>query len=402
MPNMYALYFAYAMYGFTFAFSAIAIQYTMVDHFHFTPAEISYTAGIISSPWMIKPLYGAMIDKFPLLGYRRGYVSISAFFTGFLYAFMPSVAHDKVSVIACLTAASLFVCVADVATDSLVVQLVKKGHNIQSYCWLCRSVGTLVATALSGLAFEHLGYEFVIRSTSIGPFLLSVLIWEFKEPVQVPGYVGAPVFRAVWEMKDLMIFIFIMGIVPEVNSVLFFVLKRDIDPVAMSLVDICGALSASLVAAAYNYLKCKDRTSWSLAIWLNIVCTVMALAILTGAPPLEYACVRAALLGVGSMFYVLPVVIFVANHCPNNAEGTTYALVMSWMNASNIFGEFLQSVVVSALDITEQKYKHILGFLMCAIVVGFLPFWFRPANMAPILGSHDRTTHAAPGSRRVE
>ena len=66
---MCALYFAYSMYGFTFAFSAIAIQYTMVDHFHFTPAEISYTAGIISSPWMIKPLYGVMIDKYPLLGY---------------------------------------------------------------------------------------------------------------------------------------------------------------------------------------------------------------------------------------------------------------------------------------------------------------------------------------------
>ena len=50
---MYPLFFAYAVYGFTFAFSAIAVQYTMVDEYHFTPAEISYTAGIIRSPWMI-------------------------------------------------------------------------------------------------------------------------------------------------------------------------------------------------------------------------------------------------------------------------------------------------------------------------------------------------------------
>ena len=179
-------------------------------------------------------------------------------------------------------------------------------------------MGTLVAAALSRLARAP-GVRVCDPIDVHRTFLTVGSHLEFKEPVQVPGYVGAPVFRAVWEMRDLMIFIFIMGIVPEVNSVLFFVLKRDIDPVAMSLVDICGALSASLVAAAYNYLKCKDRTSWSLAIWLNIVCTVMALAILTGAPPLEYACVRAALLGVGSMFYVLPVVIFVAA-CPNNAE----------------------------------------------------------------------------------
>ena len=121
---MYPLLFAYAVYGFTFAFSAIAIQYTMVDEYHFSPAEISTTAGIISSPWMIKPLYGWVIDKFPLLGYKRGYVSLSAFLTGVIYAFMPSFAHDKASIVVCLTAAALFTCVADVATDSLVVQLV--------------------------------------------------------------------------------------------------------------------------------------------------------------------------------------------------------------------------------------------------------------------------------------
>lgn len=378
---MFALYFAYATYGFVFAFSGIAIQYTLVDHFGFTPAQISYTAGIISSPWMLKPLYGAIIDKFPLLGYRRGYVSLGAFFTGVLYVFMPSVAHDKVSVIACLTAASFYVCVADVATDSLVVQLVKQGHNIQSYCWLCRCLGTLIATALSGVAFEHLGYEFVIRATSIGPFMLSVLIWEYDEPVQTPGHVGAPALRAVWRMRDLLTFIFIMGLVPEVNGVLFFVLKRDIDPVAMSLVDICGALFSAMVAAAYNHMKCKDRTSWTVAIWLNLVCTVLALAILTGAPPIEYACVRAALSGIGGMLYVLPVVILVAKHCPDSAESTTYALVMAWMNACNIFGEFLQSVVVTALHITEQNYKHILGFLACAIVVGIVPLCFKPREI---------------------
>ena len=374
---MYPLLFAYAVYGFTFAFSAIAIQYTMVDEYHFSPAEISTTAGIISSPWMIKPLYGWVIDKFPLLGYKRGYVSFSAFLTGAIYAFMPSFAHDKASIVACLTAASLFTCVADVATDSLVVQLVKKGNNIQSYCWLCRCLGTLLATALSGLAFEHLGYEFVIRSTAIGPFMLSVLIWEYKEGVQTSGDVGVPALRAVWEMRRLLLFIFVMGLVPEVNSVLFFVLKRDIEPVAMSLVDICAALASSLVAAVFNHLSCSDVRSWTLSIWIGVFGNVMALLILMGAPALPYACVRAAFLGVGSMFYVLPVVIRVARACPDGAEGTTYSLVMAWMNMSNIFGEFIQSLFVTALGITEQEYKHILPFLLVAILCSFVPLCFR-------------------------
>jgi len=375
--KMYPLLFAYAVYGFTFAFSAIAVQYTMVDEFHFSPAEISYTAGIISSPWMIKPLYGAVIDKFPLLGYKRGYVSLSAFVAGAIYAFMPSVAHNKVTVVACLTAASLFTCIADVATDSLVVQLVKKGKNIQSYCWLCRCLGTLIATALSGLAFEQLGYEFVIRTTAIGPFMLCVLIWEYKEPVQTSGNVAVPALKAVWNMRGLLLFIFVMGLVPEVNSVLFFVLKRDIEPVAMSLVDICGALSASLVAAVFNHLHCKDNRSLTLSILLGVISNVLALMILMGAPSLEYACVRAGILGIASMFYVLPVVIRVAHACPDGAEGTTYSLVMAWMNMSNVFGEFIQSGIVTALGITEQQYKHILPFLLLATIWSTVPLCFR-------------------------
>ena len=38
---------------------------------------------------------------------------------------------------------------------------------------------------------------------------------------------------------------------------------------------------------------------------------------------------------------------------------------------------------------------------MCAIVVGFLPFGFNRRIWRPFSG-HDRTTHAAPGSRRVD
>ena len=374
---MYPLFFAYAVYGFTFAFSAIAVQYTMVDQFHFTPAEISYTAGIISAPWMIKPLYGAVIDKFPILGYKRGYVSVSAFATGIVYIILPSIAHNKASVVACLTFASFCMCVADVSTDSLVVQLVKKGHNIQSYCWLSRCVGALVATALSGVAFDKMGYGFVIRTSAIGPFMLGVFIWEFNEPLQTSGTVALPALRAMVDMKGLLLFIFIMGLVPEVNSVLFYVLKRDIQPVEMSVVDICGALSSSVIAAVFNYLHCKDRRSWTLSIWLVAVGNVIALAILMGAPPLEYACVRSGILGVASMLYVLPVVIRVAHHCPDGAEGTTYALVMSWMNTSNVLGELVQSAVVSALHITEQSYRHVLPFLLLCLMWSLTPLCFR-------------------------
>ena len=97
---------------------------------------------------------------------------------------------------------------------------------------------------------------------------------------------------------------------------------------------------------------------------------------------MEYACVRAGLLGVASMLYVLPVVIRVAHACPDGAEGTTYALVMSWMNMSNVLGEVVQSAVVASLDITEQSYRHILPFLLLCVLWSLTPLCLRHCGEA--------------------
>ena len=70
-------------------------------------------------------------------------------------------------------------------------------------------------------------------------------------------------------------------------------------------------------------------------------------------------------------------VIRVARGCPDGAQGTACALVMAWMNMSNIFGEFIQSLIVMSLGITEQEYKHILPFLFVAILCSFVPLCFR-------------------------
>lgn len=61
--------------------SRLAVNYYFKDDLHFTPAQLSWTLGLIGVPWMIKPLYGFITDTFPIWGYRRWYVHKSTVLT---------------------------------------------------------------------------------------------------------------------------------------------------------------------------------------------------------------------------------------------------------------------------------------------------------------------------------
>ena len=60
---MEVLYLAYAVYGFTFAFISLAVQYELVNTFKYDASSLAFAWSSISAPWTLKPLYGYISDK---------------------------------------------------------------------------------------------------------------------------------------------------------------------------------------------------------------------------------------------------------------------------------------------------------------------------------------------------
>lgn len=355
---MQTLYFAYAMYGFTFAFIGLSAQYEMVNTYNYTAADLALAWSCVSAPWGFKPFYGYISDR---VG-RRICISIGAFMGGLCLAYMP--AFGSYMVVG-LSLASFFICFADVASDSIVVTNTKiHGRQLQSTCWTARSFGSMIATGLSGAAYQYMHYNNVMRVSSIGPFILSLMIWNIEEPERTVSSLCDSV-KAVGKMKHLILIAVFMEAMPEIDNAFFQVLQTKLSPIEMSITSVCGAFAGCIVSFVYQYYggfkKCLQAS-----VALNITCALIAFAIYLGAPMFGFEILRSVLGATGSMLFVLPVVIEAAKLSCDGSEGVSYALFVSIMNLSGVIGEYLESYAVRSMG-------DIGLYLIISAIVMWLP-----------------------------
>ncbi len=98
--NVVAFYFVICMVGFVQGSSnlaKLATEYFFKDDVHFEPAELAIASGLISSPWVIKPVYGFISDSYPILKRRRSPYFFIFGLTGFgFYMIMAFLVHQAV------------------------------------------------------------------------------------------------------------------------------------------------------------------------------------------------------------------------------------------------------------------------------------------------------------------
>jgi hypothetical protein len=355
---MHTLYFAYAVYGFTFTFIGLSAQYEMVNAYHYTAADLAISWSMVSMPWGFKPLYGYISDR---VG-RRLCVAVGAFFGGICLAYLPLLG-DKL--VFGLSAASFFICFADVASDSMVVSITKqRGRQVQSNCWTARSFGSMIATGLSGAAYELLHYENVMHLSSAGPFLLCLVIWGIEEPKREVSSLRDAV-GSLYKMRFLLLTAVMLETMPEIDTAFFSVLQKGLTPVEMSITSVCGAFASCVVSFLYQYTGGFRRCLYA-SVALNMICALLAFAIYMGAPMLGFEIVRSVLGSVASMLFLLPVVIEAAKMSTHGSEGVSYALFVSCMNLSGVLGEYCEGLVVRAVGDMGL-------YLVLCVVVMWLP-----------------------------
>lgn len=356
---MEVLYLAYAVYGFTFAFIGLSVQYELVNAYEFDASSLAFAWSCISAPWSLKPLYGYISDKTG----RRICICLGAFASALLFLIL---AQSDVNPVFFMTLISLSICFADVASDSIVVSRTKThGKTVQSNCWSARTFGAMIGTGLSGIAYENLGYNNVLRVASVGPFLLSVLIFKIEEPVIQKSTVKLAL-QSVYNMRHLVLIAIFFGLMPEIGTALFPTIKQKLDPVEISLISVCGSFTACCVAFFYQYTDNLFQTPLKIAVLLSMVCGVLAFITYAGTNALASEICRSVIGGIDGMLIVLPLVTQAAKLSSNGSEGVSYALFVSIMNFSGVIGELLESAML--------RWVQDLGvFLICATCWSWLP-----------------------------
>jgi hypothetical protein len=222
----------------------------------------------------------------------------------------------------------------------------------------------MLGTGLSGLAYETIGYSGVMRIAAVGPFLLSILIWNIPEPEIHVSSLQKAVF-SIWNMRYLVLIAVFMGLLPEVNNVFFYVLKDMLQPVELSIISVISSCSACITSFMFQYIKSFEKPLYT-ATLLGMLSCILAFATYMGAPTFATEIIRGIVGGCSGMLFVLPLVIEAAKYSTDGAEGVSYALFVSIMNLSGVVGEYIEGGVVRALDDMGL-------FLVVAAVVSWLP-----------------------------
>lgn len=356
---MEVLYLAYAVYGFTFAFISLAVQYSLVNDFAYNASSLAFAWSCISAPWTLKPFYGYISDK----AGRRICICAGAFGAAVLLLVQAQSNSDPVFFMMLI---SLSVCFADVASDSIVVTRTKThGKAVQTNCWSARTFGSMIGTGLSGLSYEWMGYNNVLRVASIGPFILAVLIWEIEEPVIVKSSVKLAL-KSVYNMRKLILIAVFFGLMPEIGNALFPTIKDKLEPVEISLVSVAGSLAACILSFFFQYTNDVFHTSLRAAVVLSMLCGILAFWTYAGSTPFATEIARSVVGGIDGMLFVLPMVTRAAELSSDGSEGVSYALFVSIMNLSGVLGELFEGVVLNWIG-------DIGVFLICATVWSWLP-----------------------------
>ena len=218
-----ALPFCYFVFGFCLSFPAIATQFIFINKLKVSPVGMAYAYSLVSLPWTLKPLYGYISDRFSIFnwGKRRPYIFYAGLLCSYMYIILGKVISEFYSLLSSLIFISFLICFADVATDSITVELVKKFEDkesegiIQSNNWIARALGTVSGSFLGGMAFASLDADTVYKLCAIFPFLMACVIWNLPRSEHAYENVFSKLWKNFKEQKELAIILLLMGIAPK-------------------------------------------------------------------------------------------------------------------------------------------------------------------------------------------
>lgn len=314
-----------------------------------TADMVAFSLSLAAIPWMIKPLYGLLIDLVPLWGYRRkSYLMLMAGCAALGYAVMAQVISAEFIVWA-LFISTLGIAAIDVVVDTLMVEEglamgVVRRFQGQQWTWL--NLAAITAGLLGGWLSHSLLPEAAIQTAALmmigGPIGVILATWFLvEEPKrsfsQSQTRIAAREISNGLKSKGFWIvaaFLAFWNLVPNFSTPLYYhmVDRLGFDQYFIGQLASIGAVGATLGSLTYRSLA--DRLSIHQTLVGSIVLSVlMALAYLLLQDGFS-AGVLSFCSGIVSMLTLLSLFTLAASICPPRAAGFAFAALMSIYSAT--------------------------------------------------------------------
>lgn len=149
--------------------SELAIVYLYKDDFKLQPFQVTQITGIMTLPWIIKPIYGFISDSFPIFDYRRKpYLFIAGVLVTICWLLMCFYADTVTKAITILLICSTCTAFYNVIGEALVIELSQTqkatdpeagAKNVSLY-FLVKSSGSLISALFSGYLLSIMNKQY--------------------------------------------------------------------------------------------------------------------------------------------------------------------------------------------------------------------------------------------------
>lgn len=328
------------------------LSFYMKTVLHFDEAQSTSYLAVLTIPWVIKPLYGLVSDFIPLFGYRRkswllglNLISAGAFF------WLTGLSNPELIVSALLFTA-IGTAASDVIIDAMMVEngqkfnMVGRFQSVQWFWFYAAQITTSLAGGwLAGMTDPRSGLHMAAMITMFAPATVALCTWfmirEEKSKMDLPQLkASAKGLRDAFRSKTLwaaLLFLAFWNFSPSFGTPMYYHMT-DTLKFSQEFIGQLGALgSVGSLIGAWIYGKYITRYTLNFQIIFSIISgavgTFAYLSVVTLTP---YSAMLMAglsfVFGIAGAIASLATLTLAGRACPPNAEGFTFAALMSVNN----------------------------------------------------------------------
>jgi folate/biopterin transporter len=376
----------------------LAVSFFLKDELGLTPAEVAAMMGIVSLPWVIKPLFGFLSDSLPIFGYRRrSYLLLSSLLGCVSWYSLSAFVHTPWAATVAITLSSLAVAVSDVIADSIVVEKIRgesqsNAGALQALCWATTALGGLITAYLSGFLLEHLSIRSIFLITATFPLLVCITAWILDDTrVEMPPNVSVAkahlmqVRKAILQKQILLpvAFVFFWQATPSSDSAFFFFSTNELGfgPEFLGRVRLVTNIAALVGVWVFQRFM-KTIPLRHIFLWSTIISAVLGMTTLIlvthanrslGIDDQWFSLGDSLILTVMGQIAFMPVLILAAQLCPAGVEATMFAILMSICNLAGIVSHESGALLTHVLGITDTNFKWLWLLVLITNLATLLP-----------------------------
>ncbi|NMF66367.1 folate/biopterin family MFS transporter [Brasilonema octagenarum] len=418
-PELLGILTVYFVQG-ILGLARLAVSFFLKDELLLTPVQVAALFGVVSLPWILKPLFGFLSDGLPIFGYRRRpYLILSGILGAISWISLATIVHTAIGAAIAIALSSLSVAVSDVIVDSLVVQRVRgesqaQAGSLQSLCWVASALGGLITAYLSGILLEYFTTRTIFWITASFPLLVSVAAWLIAEsPVSKDASIDddsdfvsvrhqLQELRAAVSQKAIWLpaaFIFLWQATPTSESAFFFFATNELhfEPEFLGRVHLVTSIALLVgVWIFQRFLKTvpfRIIFAWTIALSAVLGMTMLVLVTHTnralGIDDHWFSLGDSIILTVMGRIAYMPFLVLAARLCPPGVEATLFALLMSVSNLGGLISHQFGAVLMYWLGITETNFNSLWVLVIISNLTRLLPLLF--INWLPAADSQTDT-----------